>query len=122
MLLVAVGFVLLIACANVANLMLVRAAGRQREMCVRLALGAGQRRLMRQLLVESLVLAIARRVAGLAVAWVGLQVLLALRPSSSRPSPPRPLDWRVLGFTVAVSALTGLMFGIVPAFQAARRT
>ena len=119
-LLVAVGFVLLIACANVANLMLVRAAGRHREMCVRLALGAGERRLMRQLLVESLVLAILAGVAGLIVAWVGLRVLLALAPVKLVAFSAAAVDWRVVGFTVAVSALTGLMFGIVPAFQASR--
>ena len=119
-LLVAVGFVLLIACANVGNLMLVRAAGRHREMCVRLALGAGERRLMRQLLVESLVLAILAGLAGLIVAWVGLRVLLALAPVKLVAFSAAVVDWRVVGFTVAVSALTGLMFGIVPAFQASR--
>jgi putative ABC transport system permease protein len=119
-LLVAVGFVLLIACANVANLMLVRAAGRHREMCVRLALGAGERRLMRQLLVESLVLAIVAGLAGLGLAWIGLHVLLALSPVRLASFANASLDWRVVGFTVAVSSLTGLMFGIVPAFQASR--
>jgi putative ABC transport system permease protein len=117
-LLVAVGFVLLIACANVANLMLVRAAGRHREMCVRLALGAGGRRLMRQLLVESVVLASAAGVAGLGVAWAGLRVLLALSPVRLPAFSNVTLDWRAVGFTVAVSGVTGLMFGIVPALQA----
>jgi putative ABC transport system permease protein len=120
MLLVAVGFVLLIACANVANLMLVRAAGRQREMCVRLALGAAPRRLVEQLLVESLVLATIAGVAGLGVAWVGLKVLLAMAPGTFAAISSATLDLRVVGFTVAVSALTGLTFGIVPAVQAAR--
>ncbi len=100
--------------------MLVRAAGRHREMCVRLALGAGQGRLVRQLLVESVVLAIAAGVAGLGVAWVGLRVLLALSPIRLAAFSNVMLDGRDVGFTIAVSALTGLMFGIVPALQTSR--
>jgi putative ABC transport system permease protein len=118
--LVAVGLVLLIACANVANLMLVRAAGRQRELCLRLALGAGARRLVRQLLVESVVLAVVAGAAGLALAWVGLHALLALSPTTLPAFSGAALNWRVVGFTIAVSALTGVAFGIVPAVQASR--
>ena len=119
-LLVAVGFVLFIACANVANLMLVRAASRRRELCVRLALGAGRAQLVRQMLVESLVLALAAGIAGLAVAWAGLRVMLALTPVTVSAFASATLDWRVAGFTIAVSALTGLFFGILPALQVAR--
>ena len=119
-LLVAVGFVLLIACANVANLMLVRAAGRRREWCVRLALGAGRGQLVRQMLLESLVLAVAAGVAGLAVAWAGLHVMLALTPVKVSALANASLDWRVAGFTLAVSLMTGILFGIIPALQVSR--
>jgi putative ABC transport system permease protein len=119
-LLVAVGCVLLIACANVANLMLARAAGRHREMCVRLALGAGEGRLIRQTLVESLVLSVAAGTAGLLVAWVGVRVLLLVAPARFGVFSGATLQWRVLVFTIFISLLTGVLFGIVPAMQAAR--
>ena len=118
-LLVAVGCVLLIACVNVANLMLVRASGRQREMCVRLALGAGEGRLVRQLLVESLMLSLAAGGLGLLIGWAGLRVLLSISPRALTSITAAALDWRVLAFTLVLSTLTGVMFGIVPAIQAA---
>jgi len=120
MFLAIVGCVLVIACANVSNLMLVRAASRRREWCVRLALGAGRAQLVRQMLVESLVLALAAGIAGLAVAWAGLRVMLALTPVKVSAFASATLDWRVAGFTIAVSALTGLFFGILPALQVSR--
>ncbi len=109
-----VGFVLLIACANVANLFLVRAEGRQREMAVRAAMGAGRGKLASHFLVESFVLAGVGGAAGLAVAWWGLPLLLRMAP----PELPRldqiSMDGRVLGFTLAVTVLAALFFGAVP--------
>ena len=119
-LLVAVAFVLLIACANVANLMLVRASGRQREMCVRLALGAAPGRLVRQLLIESLILAVTAGILGLSLAWTGLRLMLALSPATVASISGATLDWRVVAFTIVMSTITGIAFGIVPAFQATR--
>jgi predicted permease len=119
-LLVAVGFVLLIACANVANLMLVRAVGRQKEMSVRLALGAGRFRLVRQMLTESLVLSFAGGAAGLLVAAWARQALLALRPVSLPLFNSIGTDSRVLLFTLALSIFTGILFGLVPALRVAR--
>ena len=119
-LLTAVGFVLLIACANVANLLLVRAAARQRELCVRHALGAGRGRLIRELIVESLILSLLAAVVGLLFAWWGLHALLALLPSTMPSIATATLDLRVLAFTTAVSVLTGLIFGLVPAIQGTR--
>jgi putative ABC transport system permease protein len=120
----AVSFVLLIACANVANLLLVRATGRKHEIAVRLALGATRVRIIRQLLTESLVLSIAAGALGLIAGIVGIRALLALNQGSI----PRvgasgayvSLDYRVLGFTLLVSIATGVLFGLVPAFQASR--
>jgi predicted permease len=119
-LLAAVGFVLLIACTNVANLLLARGAVRQREFALRAALGAGQVRLVRQLAVESASLVVGAGIAGLALALVGLRTLQAAAP----PGIPRldeiQLDVRVLIFTGSVSILGGLLFAIVPAWKTSR--
>jgi predicted permease len=116
-----VGLVLLIACANVANLLLARAAARQKEIAVRLALGAGRARVIRQLLVESTTLSLAGGAAGLAIAYWGGQVLLQFLPGGGQTealsSAP---DFRVLLFAFGLSVLTGIVFGLVPAIQSTR--
>ena len=119
LLLVTVGFVLLIACANVANILLARMAAREREIAVRAALGATRTRLVRQMLVETLVLFVTGGLLGLGVAWLGVKGLLALMPPEAMPRTVQlGLDGRVLGFTLLISLATGLLFGLVPSLSA----
>ena len=118
LLLGAAGFVLLIACANVANLFLARATTRHREMAMRLALGAGRGRLMRQMLTESLLLSLAAGVLGLMLTFAAVKCLVGMCPVYLPRLQETSVDLRVLGFTLGVSLLTGLLFGLIPAWRA----
>jgi len=119
-LLVAVAFVLLIACVNVANLLLARSTARQNEFAIRIALGAGQRRVIRQLLTESLLLSMIGGALGLLVAKLGTTAALAAMPRTLPRAEDIGLDSRVLLFTLAVSILAGVVFGLAPAWKASR--
>ena len=115
------GFVLLLACANLANLLLARSAARQREMSVRLALGASRSRVLRQLLTESLLLSSLGGIAGLALGYLGRNIIPHLLSSAWQPAPLNTrFDLRIFAFTATISILTGILFGLAPAWQATR--
>ena len=118
----AVGFLLLIACANVANLQLARGSARAREIAVRMSIGAGRRRLLRQLLTESMVLSLAGGALGVLFAFVAIRSIVALMPETYVPNEARvTINIPVLLFSVAVSFLTGIVFGLAPALQSSKQ-
>lgn len=113
----AVALVLLSACANVANILLARAAAREKEVAIRAALGAGWRRLAKQLLTESVLLALMGGLAGIALAWCSLRVMRAINPGNVPRLEDIGINWTVLAFTLCLSLITGTLFGLVPAFR-----
>jgi predicted permease len=120
----AVAFVLLIACTNVANLLLVRATSRRRELAIRAAIGASRAQIVRQLLVESVVLSLAGGALGLLVGWLGIRALLSINtadlPRVGEHGAFVGIDWRVVAFTIAVSLLTAVIFGLIPALHSSK--
>jgi putative ABC transport system permease protein len=120
----AVGLVLLIACANVANLLLVRAAGRRREIAIRASIGAGRGRVIRQLLTESVLLSLAGGVLGLLLGYAGIRALLAVNTAGlsrvGENGAAVGMDWRLAGFALVVSLVTGIVFGLLPALKGSR--
>jgi putative ABC transport system permease protein len=120
----AVSFVLLIACANVANLLLVRATGRRREIAIRAAIGGSRGRIVRQLLTESVVLSLAGGAFGLLLGWAGIRALLSINtaglPRVGENGSLVGFDWTVVAFTVGISLLTGIIFGLIPALQSSK--